>query len=178
MGATLLGFGRRLTVTVIPEIPGGAALAWAFDCVQSMTETLPGQAFRHRLQNGQEGIIDGTRLEPPEFQVEGIVTDTPVRFLLPAVHPGAVALYEQIKAVRAQQVPVTVVSSLTGALSSRWPEVITGSHGADTGASIRISINFVHFRLVSTILIPAQVDSDVLLLGASTTTISQPAIPG
>lgn len=173
MGATLLGVRRTQTVTVIPETPAGAAQAWAFDCVVSMSEANPGQAYRHPLQNGVEGITDGTRLEPPEFQVEGIVTDTPIRFLIPGIHQGAAALYEQIKAIRAQQVPVTVITSWAGTLRNRWPEVITGTHNADSGASISISINFVRFRLVYTQLVPQQIDSDVGLLGSQTVNSQQ-----
>lgn len=171
MAATLIGPTRIRTVTVIPETPNGLAEAWSFDVVTEMTETNGGQAFRHPLQNGEEGITDGTRLEPPEFSVGGITTDTPVRFLLPnenTGHPGAVALYEQIKAIRARQIPVQVVTSWAGTLLSRWPEVITGSHGPADGGSINISINFVRFRLVFSQLTPQQVDSDVMLTGSQT----------
>lgn len=177
MGATLLGFRRIQTVTVIPETPTGLAEAWQFDCVTDMSESNPGQAYRHPLQNGQEGITDGTRLEPPEFSVDGIVVDNPIRFLLPRPSQGAVSLYEQIKSIRERQIPVAVVTSWAGVLRNRWPENITGSHGAGDGASIRVSINFVRFRLVTTMLVPVQVDSDVLLLGSQTTSISQ-AVPG
>lgn len=177
MGATLLGFQRIQTVTVIPETPTGLSEAWSFDNVSDMSETLPGQAYRHPLQNGQEGITDGTRLEPPEFQVDGLLTDTPVRFLLPRTHPGAATLYDQIKAIRARQIPVTVITSWAGILSSRWPEVITGSHGASDGASIRVSINFVRFRLVTTQVLPAQTDADLLLLGSQEVTVTQTVSP-
>lgn len=169
MPATLLALNRIQTVTVVPETPTGLAEAWSFDVVMEMTETNGGQAFRHPLQNGHEGITDGTRLEPPEFSVTGITTDTPTKFLIPDFsHPGAVALYEQIKIIRARQIPVTVHTSWAGTLLSRWPEVITGSHSAANGASINISINFVRFRLVYSQLTPAQVDSDVMLLGSQT----------
>ena len=173
MGATLLAFNRVRTVTVIPETPNGVREAWSFDCVTSMSENNPGHAFRHPLQNGQEGITDGTRLEPPEFQVEGVLTDTPVRFLLPRQHEGAVALYDQIKAMRRRQIPLTVITSWAGVLTSRWPETLTGSHGPAEGGSIRLTLNFVKFRLVRTQIIPGQVDSDVLLLGSSTITLTQ-----
>jgi len=173
MGATLLSLNRLQTVIVVPETPGGERDAWQFDCVVNMSESNPGTAFRHPLQNGQEGITDGTRLEPPEFQVEGLLTDTPVRFLLPSEHPGAVALYDQIKEMRRRQIPLTVYTSWAGLLTNRWPETATGSHGAQDGGSIRLSLNFVKFRLVRTQLIPGQVDSDVLLLGSSTVTITQ-----
>lgn len=169
MTATLLAANRIRTVTVIPETVNGLREAWSFDIVTGMTETNGGQAFRHPLQNGQEGITDGTRLEPPEFSVEGLVTDTPIKFLIPNYqHPGAATLYEQIKALRARQIPVTVITSWAGTLLSRWPEVITGTHGAADGGSILISINFVRFRLVYTQLVPSQVDSDVALLGSQT----------
>jgi hypothetical protein len=173
MGASLLSLRRLRTVTIIPEVPGGLALAWSFDSVQEMTESNPGQAWRHPLQNGQEGITDGTRLEPPEFQVDGLVVDTPIRSLLPVPHPGAATLYEAIKKIREQQIPVTVITSWAGALSTRWPEVITGSHGAADGGSIRISINFVRFRLVSVLLAPTLIDSDMALLGIQTITAQQ-----
>lgn len=166
---SLLSLNRIRTVTVIPETPNGLREAWSFDWVTEMTETNGGQAFRHPLQNGQEGITDGTRLEPPELSVSGTATDTPTAFLIPNYqHPGSVALYEQIKAIRARQIPVTVITSWAGTQFQRWPEVITGTHGAANGASIDISINFVRFRLVYTQLTPAQVDSDVLLLGSQT----------
>ena len=165
MAATLLGERRIRTVTIIPETPTGIAEAFAFDVVTEMQETLPGQAFRHPLQNGVEGITDGTRLEPPEFSVTGIVSDTPIRFFGPS-HNGAVALYEQIKALRARQIALTIITSWAGVLTNRWPEAITGSHGAAQGASIQISLNFVKFNIVYTSLVPAQVDSDVLLAGA------------
>jgi hypothetical protein len=170
LNSTLIGPKRIRTVTVIPETPDGLAEAWSYDVVTESTETNGGQAFRHPLQNGQEGITDGTRLEPPEFSVGGITTDTPVRSLIPVgdEHPGAVALYEQIKAIRARQIPVMVMTSWAGTLLSRWPEVITGSHGAADGGSIQISINFVRFRLVFSQLTPQQVDSDVALLGSQT----------
>ena len=174
MPATLLGLSRILTVTVIPETPNGLREAWAFDNVQEMTETNPGQAWRHPLQNGSEGITDGVRLEPPEFQVDGLATDTPIRFLVPQFdHPGAAALYDQIKLMRARQVPLTVRTSWAGTLTNRWPEVITGSHGASNGASINISINFVRFRFVYSQLTPQQLDSDVQLLGGQSVTAQQ-----
>lgn len=185
MGASLLSIGRIKTVVVIPQTPLGLAEAWQFDVVTDMSENNPGTAFRHPLQNGQEGITDGTRLEPPEFSVEGVCTDTPVRFLSPRLigilsgilrpHPGAVALYDQIKEFRSRQVPCTVITSWAGVLTNRWPEVIQGSHGAADGASIRMSINFVRFRLVSTVPIPSLIDSDNLLLGAQTTVLTQTA---
>jgi hypothetical protein len=169
MTATLLSAQRIRTVTVIPDTPNGLAEAWSFDIVTESTETNGGQAFRHPLQNGQEGITDGTRLEPPEFSVGGLATDTPVKYLIPDYeHPGAVALYEQIKAIRARQIACMVITSWAGTLLSRWPETISGSHGAADGASINISINFVRFRLVYNQLTPAQVDSDVMLLGSQT----------
>ena len=173
MGATLLSINRLQTVIVVPETPNGAREAWAFDVVVNSSESNPGQAFRHPLQNGQEGITDGTRLEPPEFQVEGVLTDTPVRFLLPRKHEGAVALYAQIKEMRRRQIPCTVYTSWAGLLTSRWPAVISGSHSAADGASIPVTINFVKFRLVRSQLIPGQIDSDVLLLGSSTVTLTQ-----
>ena len=173
MGASLLSQDRLQTVIVVPETANGIRDAWEFDAVLSMTDSNPGQAFRHPLQNGQEGITDGTRLEPNEFQCEGVLTDTPVRYFLPRQHPGAVSLYEQIKSIRRQQVPVTVYTSWVGLLTSRWPQVITGTHGASEGASIRMTIQFVHFRLVRSQVIPGQVDSDVLLLGSQTTTFTQ-----
>lgn len=168
MAATLLGLRRIQTVTIVPETPNGNREAFAFDTVMDMQETSPGQAFRHPLQNGFEGITDGTRLEPEEFSLTGLVTDTPIRFLLPTVagHPGAVALYEQLKALRRRQVPVTVYTSWAGVLFSRWPETITGKHGAGQGASIELSVNFVKFNIVFTTLVPQQVDGDVLLLGS------------
>lgn len=186
MGASLLSIDRVRTVIVIPNTPTGASEAWQFDCVMSMTETNSGQAYRHPLQNGQEGITDATRLEPPEFQVEGITTDTPVRFLSPRLrsvvggaldrHPGAVALYEQIKRIRERQIPCTLITSWAGeagVLTNRWPEVITGSRSAGGGAAINISINFVRFRLVKTRLIPSEVDSDVQLLGSQEVGLTQ-----
>jgi hypothetical protein len=101
--------------------------------------------------------------------VSGITTDTPTSFLIPDYsHPGAVALYDQIKAMRARQIPLMVITSWAGTLTSRWPEVITGSHGPADGGSINISLNFIRFRLVYTQLTPAQVDSDVMLLGSQT----------
>jgi hypothetical protein len=111
------------------------------------------------------------------------VTDTPVRFISPRAigvlqgafrpHPGAATLYEQIKIIRAQQQPVTVVTSWAGVLTNRWPEVITGAHGAADGGSIRISINFVRFRFVRTQLVPSEIDSDVQLLSSQTVTQQQ-----
>lgn len=169
---TLLGFNRIRTVTVIPETPNGLAEAFSFDVVQDMTENSPGQAYRHPLQNGQEGITDGTRLEPEEFDAQGIVSDTPIRFFNPTAQ-GSVAAYEQFKALRKRQIPLTVITSWAGTLLSRWPENITGSHGTSDGASIRISTKFVRFRLVFTQLLPAQVDSDVLLTGSQTVTAVQ-----
>lgn len=170
MPATLLGIRRIRTVTVVPETPGGLAEAWAFDIVTDMQESSPGQAFRHPLQNGYEGITDGTRIEPEDFSVTGITTDTPVKFLagVGRQHPGAVALYEQIKEIRRRKIPVAVQTSWAGVLRNRWPEVITGTHGASQGASIQISINFVKFNFVFTQLTAAQVDSDILLLGSQT----------
>jgi hypothetical protein len=168
-GATLLGYRRIQTVTIVPETPGGTLEAFAFDTVMDMQETSPGQAFRHPLQNGYEGITDGTRLEPEEFSLTGLVTDTPIRFLLPfsaRSHPGAAALYEQLKALRRRQVAVSVITSWAGVLTGRWPETITGKHGAGQGASIELSVNFVKFNIVFTTLVPQQVDADVLLLGA------------
>jgi hypothetical protein len=173
MPATLLGPRRVRTVTIIPD-DRGLAGAWAFDVVTDMQETSPGQAFRHPLQNGYEGITDGTRLEPEEFQVSGIVSDTPVRFFITTKqHPGAAALYEQIKALRRRQVACTVITSWAGMLTSRWPEVITGTHGASQGASIQIAINFVKFNIVFTELTPQQVDADVLLLGSQQVSVAQ-----
>lgn len=171
MPATLLGNRRVRTVTIIPDDTGLAG-AWAFDVVTDMQETSPGQAFRHPLQNGYEGITDGTRLEPEEFSVTGIVTDTPIRFFTLREHPGAAALYEQIKALRRRQVACTVITSWAGMLTSRWPEVITGTHGAGNGASIQIAINFVKFNIVFTQLTPQQVDADVMLLGDQTVSVA------
>jgi hypothetical protein len=167
--ATLIALNSVKTVTVIPETPNGLREAWSFDVVTEMTETNGGQAFRHNLQNGQEGITDGVRRDPPELSVTGLATDTPTKFLIPNYqHPGAAGLYAAIKAIRDREIPVTVITSWTGTQLTRWPEVITGSHGAADGGSINISINFVRFRLVYTQLTPAQVDSDVALLGSQT----------
>lgn len=171
MPATLLGNRRVRTVTIIPDDTGLVG-AWAFDVVTDMQETSPGQAFRHPLQNGYEGITDGTRLEPEEFSVTGIVTDTPIRFFTLREHPGAASLYEQIKALRRRQVACTVITSWAGMLTSRWPEVITGTHGAGNGASIQIAINFVKFNIVFTQLTPQQVDADVMLLGDQTVSVA------
>jgi hypothetical protein len=172
MAATLLGERRVRTVTIIPDDLGLAG-AWAFDVVSDMQETSPGQAFRHPLQNGFEGITDGTRLEPEELSVTGIVTDTPIRFLTGRAHPGAAGLYDQIKALRRRQIASTVITSWAGVLEGRWPEVITGTHGAAQGASIQIAINFVKFNIVFTTLVPQQVDADVLLLGSQSVSVAQ-----
>jgi hypothetical protein len=171
MPATLLGLRRIRTVTVIPDDLSLAG-AWAFDVVSDMQETSPGQAFRHPLQGGFEGITDGTRIEPEEFSVTGIVTDTPIRFFTARPHPGAAALYDQIKALRRRQVACTVITSWAGVLTGRWPEVITGTHGASQGASIQIAINFVKFNIVFTTLVPQQVDADVLLLGSQSVSVA------
>jgi hypothetical protein len=112
-------------------------------------------------------------LEPEEFSVTGVVTDTPIRFFTRQQHPGAAALYDQIKAIRRRQVACTVITSWAGLLTSRWPEVITGSHGTSSGASIQIAINFVKFNIVFTTLVPQQVDADVLLLGSQQVSVAQ-----
>ena len=101
-----------------------------------------------------------------------MLTDTPIRFLTLREHPGAVALYEEIKALRRRQVACTVLTSWAGMLKSRWPEVITGTHGAGNGASIQIAINFVKFNIVFTELTPQQVDADVMLLGDQTVAVA------
>lgn len=172
MATTLLGQRRIRTVTVIPDDMGPAG-AWAFDVVMNMNETSPGQAFRHPLQNGHEGITDGVRLEPETFSVSGLTSDTPIRWFVPGPHKGAAALYEQIKAIRRRQKSVTVITSWAGVLTGRWPEVIQGTHGAQQGASIDISIDFVKFNIVFDMLMPLQVDADVLLLGAQTVIAQQ-----
>lgn len=168
MGASLLGFGRTLTVTVIPETADGPSQAWSFDVTTQQSESLPGQAYRHPLQNGEEGIVDAVRREPPEFVVSGLATDTPIRALSPRRFAGAAQLYAQIKQIRAQEVPVTVITSWAGTLTSRWPESIQGDHSTASGASIEIGINFVRMRLNYLQLTAAQVDSDVLLVGSQT----------
>lgn len=173
--ATLLGARRIRTVTIIPEAPGGLLDAFSFDTVTEMSENSPGQAFRHPLQSGFEGITDGTRLEPEEFSLTGLVTDTPIRFLLPVTgrgHPGAAGLYAQLKALRRRQVAVSVVTSWAGNLTGRWPETIVGTHGAAQGASIQLQVNFVKFNIVFTSLVPQQVDADVLLLGSQSVSVT------
>jgi len=173
MGATLLGAGRIRTVTVIPETITGPAEAWSFDIATDQSESLPGQAYRHPLQFGQEGITDGVRREPPEFVVNGLASDTPIKSLSSVRFTGAAQLYDQIKIIRAQEVPLTVITSWAGVLSSRWIEVIRGTHNTSNGASIVISLNFVKMRLNFLQLVPAQVDSDVLLLGSQTVQAQQ-----
>jgi len=161
----LLGARRVRTVTLIPETPTGAQEAWSFDLVTDMSETHPGQAFRHPLQNGEEGITDGVTYGPPELSVTGLLTDTPANFFIPR-EGGSVSAYQALISMRAQGVPITVVTSWAGTGKSRWPEVITGQHGAAQGASISVTANFVKFNIVKLQLTSAELDSDVQLLGS------------
>ena len=163
----LTGFGRRKGITVVPQTADGLLRAFRFDVTLDVAESNPGQAFRHPIQNGAEGITDAVRIESPTLSISGIVSDTPVEFLTP---PGdrAIELYEQIKSIRREAVPVTVLCSWLPLLENMWPEVIEGRRGQDTGAAIEISINFVKFRFVTTQIVPALIDSDVLALGSQT----------
>ena len=152
---------------MIPQTADGLLRAFKFDAVVNMSESNPGQAFRHPVQNGAEGITDDVRIDPPSFSCSGIVSDTPVSYFTP---PGdrAVELYALIKSIREEAIRVTVITSWLGALSNRWPEVIEGRRGQQTGAAIEITISFVKFRFATTQVIPSVIDSDVLALGAAT----------
>lgn len=163
----LTGRGRFKGITVIPQTPDGLLRAFKFDAVLDTGESNPGEAFRHPVQNGAEGITDATRLMSPVLTCSGLVSDTPVDFFTP---PGdrAIELYQLIKDIQRESQPVTVITSWLGEQRDRWPEMIEGRRGQDTGAAIEISITFVKFRLATTQVIPSFVDSDVLALGSQT----------
>lgn len=163
----LTGINRVKSVTIVPQTPDGLARAFRYDVVTDMTETNPGSASRHPVQNGAEGIVDNVRRDPPTFTTSGLVSDTPVEFF---TLPGnrAIDLYQLIKDIRRDEVLVTVITSWLPLMRDMWPEVIEGRRGQDTGAAIEISINFAHVRLSTTQTIPALIDSDVLALGSQT----------
>jgi hypothetical protein len=175
----ITGQGRRRSVTVIPQTTTPLLDAFSFDLTESVQITYPGSAFRHPLQTGDEGITDAVHLDAPDLQVEGITANTPITSLaglLPfSLGPVAFAdgdrmtsMLELILAIREAKVPVTVLCSWLRPLYDRWPETINASRGKDDGNTIRVSVRFVRMRMVTTQLIAAVQDSDIVALGQQT----------
>jgi hypothetical protein len=182
----------------------------------NVTESHPGQVFKHPVQLGIEGITDAVYLDAPSMQATGVVGDNPVellagvtaidiaearqirrrqearlflqqQFLLQGLEVEAVpfgsdqptnraiSLYEQLLALRAQRVPLTVLSSWRPPLANRWIETVDGTRDQNSGNTIGLSVTFTKMRLAVTQVVPSQIDSDVMLLAQQTIDIS--AVP-
>ena len=87
----------------------------------------------------------------------------------------AISLYEQLLSLRAQRVPLTILSSWRPPLANRWIESVDATRGAQSGNTIELSVSFVKMRFAVTQVVPSQIDSDVLLLAQQTIDIS--AVP-
>lgn len=172
----VVGQGRTQSVTVIPETASPLLDAFTFDLTSSMKISYPGKAFPHPVQNGVEGITDAVHLESPVFSVTGITANTPIVPLagfLPFSRPltDATRMTTQLGlllAIRELKVPVTVLCSWLPPLRSRWPEVVDAERNTESGTTIGVSVNFVRMRIVTTSLVPALQDSDIVALGSQT----------
>jgi hypothetical protein len=210
------GPGRQTSITIVPQTSRGLLDAFRFDAILNVTESHPGQVFKHPVQLGIEGITDAVYLDAPSMQATGVVGDNPVellagvtaidiaearqirrrqearlflqqQFLLQGLEVEAVpfgsdqptnraiSLYEQLLALRAQRVPLTVLSSWRPPLANRWIETVDGTRDQNSGNTIGLSVTFTKMRLAVTQVVPSQIDSDVMLLAQQTIDIS--AVP-
>ena len=176
------GPGRQRSITVIPQTPRGLLDAFRFDAILTASESHPGQAFKHPVQLGVEGLTDAVYLDSPTLSATGVVGDNPVELLAGLLGPvtfgttdRAISLYDQLISLRAQRVPLTILSSWRPPLANRWIESIDATRGAQSGNTIELSVSFVKMRFAVTQVVPSQIDSDVLLLAQQTIDIS--AVP-
>lgn len=176
------GPGRQTSITVIPQTARGLLDAFRFDAILTASESHPGQVSKHPVQLGVEGITDAVYLDSPSLQATGVVGDNPVELLaglFGVVSFGttdrAISLYEQLLSLRAQRVPLTVLSSWRPPLANRWIETVDATRDQSSGNTIGLSVVFTKMRLAVTQVVPSQIDSDVLLLAQQTIDIS--AVP-
>lgn len=210
------GPGRRVSLTIVPQTARGLLDAFRFDAILTMSESHPGQVFKHPVQLGVEGITDAVYLDSPSLQANGVVGDNPVELLAGATaidlsearrirrrqesrlfiqqtllsqglqvtadasaaeQPSnrAISLYDQLLSLRAQRVPLTILSAWRPPLTNRWIEQVTATRSASSGNTIELSVSIPKMRLAVTQVVPSQVDSDVLLLAQQTIDIS--AVP-
>lgn len=187
------------SVTVIPQTDSPLLDAFTFDLTENVQITYPGSAFRHPLQNGNEGITDAVHLDSPELQVSGVLSDTPITPIagIPgplqialglggfgaSVQPGTpgrkTSLLELLLRIREAKVPVTVLCSWLPPLRNRWPETVDAARGKEQGNSLTVSVRFPRMRIVTTGVIPALQDSDIVALSQQTVDIGAvPAFAG
>lgn len=166
------GPGKITSVTCVPDIPGQElALAFRFDAILQATDQHDGQVFRHPIQTGGEGITDSVYLDPPVFSCNGIVGDRPISFLAPFgldSRDRAINLYDHFLKLREAKVTMTLLMSWRPPMRNRWPKSVQGSRDQQSGNTINMSVMFEKLRFAQTQVVPAQVDSEILLLATQT----------
>lgn len=170
---SLLDLGRTVSVTIVPDTVAPILNAFRMDAALSVTQSNPGSVFRHPVQSGREGITDAVRIDPDVLTVTGIVSDIPTSLAAIASPPKRAArMYDLLVKMREQRIPLLVITSWTGVLANRWVSQIDATRSQTTGGAIELSLTIEKLRIVTTGLVPAQVDADVLLLGMQTVNVS------
>ena len=160
------------SVTIIPTGPAALLGSFKIDATTSMSRSYPGSVSRHPLQSGLEGISDAVQIDPDVINIVGILTDTPLSFLNVITVPGRAAkMVDLLEKMRATRQRFAVLTSWTGMLSSRWVSSFDVSRSTSTGGALDISMTIEKLRVVSTMLVPAQLDADIASLGMSTVSV-------
>jgi hypothetical protein len=158
---------------VIPQTATPLVDAFTFDVVESMRISYPGQVFRHAIQNGVEGIVDAVQLDPPVVSITGLLGNMPIisptgsqpLALLNPLGDRMTTLLELLLFIRALKIPVRLVCSWLRPLTDRWPSVVDAERTSTSGNTMGVTVNFDKTRIVNSLTIPVQQDSDLVALG-------------
>lgn len=167
-------FQQTSSVTIIPQTPTPLLDSFRLDAATGVSRTFPGAVSRHGVQSGREGITDSVRVDPDTLAVTGLVSDLPLSLGAFIAAPGRAArMADLLEQLRAQRSALRVVTSWTGALDNRWISQFSLTRGATTGRAIEITMTIEKLRIVRTRLVSQQLDSDIQLLGTSTTEVGE-----
>ncbi len=134
-----LPIGKPKSVTIIPTGPAALLGSFRLDAATGVTRSYPGSVSRHPLQSGMEGISDAVQIDPDMLSVTGILTDTPLSFLSVISIPGRAAkMVDLLTKIRESRQRLTVITSWTGMLTSRWVSSFDVARSTSTGGALEI----------------------------------------
>ena len=171
---SIFDFRKPSSVTVIPETAAPLLDLFRLDAATAIAWSFPGGVSRHPVQSGREGIVDAVQIDPDVLQVTGVITDTPLAFdlLITEIHRAS-AMSDLLIKLRAQRRPMKILTSWTGALSSRWISSFTLTRNTASGGQIEVTMTIEKTQIVRTQIVPSLLDADVQLLGVSTVTVGE-----
>lgn len=162
---------RKFQGTVLmPMSPRGQQEFVELDVTIRRRHEDPGQASKFPVEGGQDSA-DNYHRDPSMLTVDGILTDTPLRFGagFSAGPRRAVEMWNQLSAWQ-NSAELLLVSMRSRTYEDMVIESSSVNEDSESGSAIWVSLSLVHISILEGLTLPADFDLDAKLAGAGGTT--------